>query len=411
MKETKIQVRKLYKIFGSDPSVALEMADKGVSRSDIQQQTDHVIAVRNVSFAVKEGEIFVLMGLSGSGKSTLVRCLNRLIDPTSGEIIINRKDITKCSKQELLSLRRGKVAMVFQNFGLFPHRTVWQNVAYGLKVQGMSKNERRERAYESLELVGLKGWEENYPDELSGGMKQRVGLARAVSTDADILLMDEAFSALDPLIRAEMQDELLKLQQKMKKTIIFITHDLSEALKLGDQIAVMRDGEIVQIATAEKLLSSPADSYVASFVKNIDRSQIVTVRSVMKQPQTIVSPKSGPRVALHKMEELGLSSIFVVDADNHLKGIVTVDQAIEAAKNGIDSLDSIVSWDFPTIHPDEKLAELIPIAAEAKTPIAVLDENKHLLGIIVRVSVLAGLVEAQEVGANEQEADKEEKQK
>lgn len=400
-KQAKVEVHNLYKVFGNRPDSVWDLVEEGKSRSEIQEKTGQLIAVRDVSFTVKPGEIFVIMGLSGSGKSTLIRCLNRIIDPTSGDVFLNGKNITNLHPKQMRNIRRESVAMVFQNFALFPHRTVWENVAYGLKMQGVERNDRKQKAYNSLELVGLKGWEEHYPDQLSGGMQQRVGLARALATDADILLMDEAFSALDPLIRGEMQNELLNLQQKLKKTIIFITHDLSEALKIGERIAVMRDGEIVQTATPEELLRAPADEYVASFVKNIDRSQVITAQSVMIKPETIVSPKSGPRVALHKMKELNLSSVFVVDQDQRLKGIVTVDQAVKAVENNQSSLESLIQKDVPKVSPDTTLNELIPLAAEVTSPITVVDEENTLLGIIVRVSVLAGLTEVKGTSSTE----------
>lgn len=395
--QAKIEAHNVYKVFGSHPQSVWDLIEKGESRTDIQNKTQQLIAVRDVSFSVKSGELFVIMGLSGSGKSTLIRCLNRLIEPTAGKVLINNEDITNIPLKTMRNVRRKNIAMVFQNFALFPHRKIWENVAYGLKMQGIKLKERQKTAYESLELVGLQGWEDYYPDELSGGMKQRVGLARALATDADILLMDEAFSALDPLIRAEMQDELLHLQQRLDKTIIFITHDLSEALKLGDRIAVMRDGEIVQTATPEKLLRNPANEYVKTFVENVDRSQVLTAQSVMIQSETIFSPRSGPRVALHKMRELGISSVFVVDKDKTLEGIVTVEQAVEGVNQNLDSLESLIQKDIPTVSPEATLNELIPIAAEAKTPIAVINEDNTLLGIIVRATLLSGLVEKQEI--------------
>lgn len=391
--QTKVEVRNLYKVFGNRPETVWDLVKEGKSRSEINDETGQLIAVRDVSFTVKSGEIFVIMGLSGSGKSTLIRCLNRLIDPTAGEVFLNGENITDLPPKQLRAIRRQNIAMVFQNFALFPHRMIWENVAYGLKMQGIDRQERKDKAYQTLGLVGLKGWEENYPEELSGGMQQRVGLARALATDADILLMDEAFSALDPLIRGDMQSELLNLQQKLKKTIIFITHDLSEALRIGERIAVMRDGEVVQTATPEELLRSPADEYVASFVKNIDRSQVITAQSVMIKPETIISAKSGPRVALHKMRELNLSSVFVVDQSQHLEGIITVDRAVEAVNNNEDKLEPLIQKDIPKVRPETTLNELIPIAAKATSPIAVTDEHNTLLGIIVRVSVLAGLAE------------------
>lgn len=270
---TKIEAKNLVKVYGSQTKKALEMLQKGGNKEQIFEKTGQTIAVNNVSFSIQSGEIFVIMGLSGCGKSTILRCLNRLIDPTSGSIFIDGDDITKLKGSELRNIRQTKMAMVFQQFALLPHRTVLQNAVYGLEVQGMAKEEREKHAKRYLALVGLDGWENAYPDNLSGGMKQRVGLARALTNDPDILLMDEAFSALDPLIREEMQDELLNLQKEMNKTIVFITHDLSEALKLGDHIAFLRDGSLVQVGTPQEITDQPADDYVAKFVKIVRRQR------------------------------------------------------------------------------------------------------------------------------------------
>jgi len=339
---------------------------------------------------VKPGEIFVLMGLSGSGKSTLIRLINRLIEPTDGEVLIDGQDITKMNKQDLIQTRRKKLSMVFQNFALFPHRTVLENVAYGLEVQGVAKSEREEKAIKSINDVGLKGYENSYPSQLSGGMQQRVGLARALANDSDILLMDEAFSALDPIIRKEMQDELLQLQSRLGKTILFITHDLDEALKLGDRIAIMKNGSIVQIGTAEEILENPANEYVYNFVEDVDRSKVLMASNIMKKPDVITTWKDGPRVAIKKMEDAGLSSIFVVDKDKNLKGILTIDAAIKAYKEN-KWVEDVLQSDFPTTEPTTPLSDLIGIAAETRYPIAVVEDNK-LVGIIVRVSILSGLV-------------------
>jgi len=270
---TKIEVKNLVKVFGSQPEKALEMLRKGSNKEQVLAKTGQTMAVNNVSFAIQAGETFVIMGLSGSGKSTILRCLNRLINPTSGNVLLDGEDITKLKPRELRQIRQTKMAMVFQQFALLPHRTVLQNVVYGLEVQGVAKEERERRAQNTLDLVGLTGWENSYPDNLSGGMKQRVGLARALTNDPDILLMDEAFSALDPLIREEMQEELLRLQKRMNKTIVFITHDLSEALKLGDRIAFVRDGSLVQVGTPEEITGQPADDYVAKFVNIIRKTK------------------------------------------------------------------------------------------------------------------------------------------
>ncbi|MBK5247316.1 MAG: glycine betaine/L-proline ABC transporter ATP-binding protein, partial [Peptostreptococcaceae bacterium] len=284
----KLEVKNLIKIFGPNPKKALKLMEQGQSKDVILKETSDTIGVNNVSFSVHEGEIFVIMGLSGSGKSTILRCLNRLIEPSSGKIIIEGTDITALSKKNLRKFRQEKTAMVFQQFALLPHRTVLSNTVYGLEVKGVQKAVSEKKAMEILDIVGLKGWENKYPDELSGGMKQRVGLARALTNDAGILLMDEAFSALDPLIREEMQDELLGLQQKMNKTIIFITHDLNEALKLGDRIAFLRDGELIQVGTPEEITKNPVDAYVSKFVSGVDMSNILTVKDAMKKAQPLM---------------------------------------------------------------------------------------------------------------------------
>ncbi len=304
---------------------------------------------------------------------------------------LRRTDITQLKSKELQSFRQKKTAMVFQQFALLPHRKVLQNTVYGLEVQGVAKKEREEKAMQALELVGLKGWEDKYPAQLSGGMKQRVGLARALTNDADILLMDEAFSALDPLIREEMQDELLNLQQKMNKTIVFITHDLNEALKLGDRIAFLRDGAMVQVGTPEEITTSPADDYVARFVRGVDMSKILTAGDVMKKPQPLITLRDGPHVALRIMREQGISSVFVVDRNRHLQGIITVDMAVEAARSGIISLIDVQLAEGPVVQRDTPVLDTLGIIAESKLPMAVVDDENRLIGIIVRGAVLAAL--------------------
>lgn len=392
----KIKVKNVFKIFGPNPRKILPLIEGGKSKEEILKKTGHGVGVNNANFAVEQGEIFVVMGLSGSGKSTLIRCLNRLIEPTAGEILIDGENIVGCDKDTLLQIRRKKMAMVFQNFALFPHYTVGENVAYGLEVQGEDLETRHKKAYEALELVGLKGYEESYPDQLSGGMQQRVGLARALATDPDILLMDEAFSALDPLIRKEMQDELLVLQARMQKTIIFITHDLDEALKLGDRIAIMKDGVIVQIGTPEEILTHPADDYVRDFVQDVNRVKVLTASAIMKKPDAVVSRKDGNKVAIRKMQEAGISSIFVTDKERHIRGIITIDDAMALLKKGEHSFESIINTEVPTTSPDTSIVDLLPIAVDTKYPIVVVDDDKKMLGIIVRVSVLSGILGEEE---------------
>lgn len=395
---TKVSAQNIYKIFGPNPEKALKLLEQGMSKEDIFRKTGHTVGVNNASFDIEAGEIFVIMGLSGSGKSTLLRCVNRLIEPTRGRMLIDGEDILQMNEDQLRNIRRKKMGMVFQRFALFPHRNIIRNVEYGLEIQGVDPGERRRRSMAALELVGLAGWAESYPHELSGGMQQRVGLARALANDPDILLMDEAFSALDPLIRKEMQDELLDLQAKMKKTILFITHDLDEALKIGDRIAVMKDGVIVQIGRPEEILTNPASDYVAEFVQDVDRSKVLTAGSIMKKPEVMISTKDGPHVALRKMREMGLSSVFVVDKERELRGLVTVDKLIRRENLEKKELSELIETDIPTTSPETPVRDLFGMAAETKVPIAVVDEKRRLLGIIARVHILAAMA-GEEVGS------------
>ncbi len=394
---SEIIVENVTKVFGPRPESVLKLLEEGASKDEILKKTGHTVGVRDVSFEVKRGEIFVIMGLSGSGKSTLIRCLNLLNRPTRGRITVDGENIVEYGKKQLREFRQNKMAMVFQHFGIFTHRTVLGNVEYGLEVKGVSKEERRRKAREVLGVVGLEGWEDKMPGELSGGMQQRVGLARALATDPDILLMDEPFSALDPLIRREMQLELLEIQSKLKKTIVFITHDVNEAFELGDRVAVMKDGEMIQIGTPEEILNQPANDYIEEFVKDIDRSRVVQAKHVMVRTAATVSMKDGIRVAVREMESNGISSVFVVDGDRKLQGIVTIDDAIQARKEN-KNLSEILRKDYHTADPEETIQELIPKAAESRFPIAVVNGSGKLLGIILRVSVLAGLMS--EAGGN-----------
>ncbi|MGH3588926.1 MAG: quaternary amine ABC transporter ATP-binding protein, partial [Pseudonocardia sp.] len=296
-----VSVRGVYKVFGPKPTEAVRRLKAGATRDEVKDLG--TAAVIDASFDVAAGEIFVVMGLSGSGKSTLIRMLNGLWAPSAGDVILGDANLAKVDGKRLRELRRTRVSMVFQHFALLPHRTVLDNAAYPLEIQGIGKAERQEKAGHALEMVGLGGWENSLPSQLSGGMRQRVGLARALAADPDVLLMDEAFSALDPLIRSEMQEQLLELQEKLGKTIIFITHDLNEAMHLGDRIAVMRDGEIVQIGTSEQILSDPANEYVEKFVADVDRSRVLTASSVMQRPHVTVAMGGGPRLAAREMRD------------------------------------------------------------------------------------------------------------
>nr|WP_246569693.1 glycine betaine/L-proline ABC transporter ATP-binding protein [Lentibacillus saliphilus] len=368
----------------------MKLLDQGMSKEDILKETGCTVGVNRASFSVEPGEIFVIMGLSGSGKSTLVRLLNRLIEPTEGQILVDNDDLAAMDKQALRNVRRQKMSMVFQKFALFPHRTILDNAEFGLEIQGVPKEERQEKAAEALRLVGLGDYMQQKPSQLSGGMQQRVGLARALANDPEVLLMDEAFSALDPLIRKEMQDELMDLQASMKKTIIFITHDLDEALRLGDRIALMKDGSIVQIGTPEEILVSPANDYVERFVEDVDRSKVLTASHIMMRPETVNIDKHGPRVALERMREEGLSGIYVVDNNRVLKGYVTAEHASEAIKKDNRNLRDIVTNNIPRVDRDTSLNDIFDIIHDSPMPVAVVDEGK-LLGIIVRGAVIAAL--------------------
>ena len=337
----KIEIKDLYLVFGPEKQKAFRMLKERKSKNEILKATNCTVAVKNANLTIKEGEFFVIMGLSGSGKSTLLRCINRLIKPTKGQVLINGTDITAASDKELLEMRRREIAMVFQNFGLLPHRSVLSNIAFGLELQGVPKQEREKKAMKSMEIVGLKGYQNQMVGQLSGGMQQRVGLARALANDPEILLMDEAFSALDPLIRVQMQDEMLALQSKMKKTIVFITHDLSEAIKLGDRIAIMRDGEVVQVGTSEEILTEPANDYVARFVENVDRSKIITAGSIMiTRPAVARLRKEGPEVLIRKMKERDITVLPVIDENDKLIGEITLELAPEETRNIIN--DAII---------------------------------------------------------------------
>ncbi|EJX1610971.1 glycine betaine/L-proline ABC transporter ATP-binding protein [Listeria monocytogenes] len=387
---SKIKVEELTKIFGKKASKASSLLSQGKSKTDILKETGATIGVNKASFSVEEGEIFVIMGLSGSGKSTLVRLLNRLIEPTSGKIWLDGKELSSLNKKELLEVRRKSMSMVFQNFGLFPNRTINRNVEYGLEIQGMDKEEREKNAAELLALVGLAGYGDQYPSQLSGGMQQRVGLARALANNPDILLMDEAFSALDPLNRKDMQDQLLDLQDKMKKTIIFITHDLDEALRIGDHIMIMRDGSVVQTGSPEEILAHPANEYVEKFIEDVDRSKVYTASNVMIRPEIVNFEKDGPRVALKRMREAGTSSVFVVKRNRELVGIVHAAEVSKLVKENITSLETALHRDVPTTGLDTPLAEIMDTISTTTIPIAVTEDGK-LKGIIIRGSVLAAL--------------------
>ena len=385
-----IEVDNLSKIFGKRSKEALSLLDEGLSKDEILKKKGCTVGVNRAKFQVEAGEVFVIMGLSGSGKSTLVRLLNRLINPTAGDVYVHDDNLSTMNKEELRRVRREKMSMVFQKFGLFPFRTVLENTVFGMEVQGMDKEEREKKATEALELVGLGSFIHQYPSQLSGGMQQRVGLARALANDPEILLMDEAFSALDPLIRKDMQDELMDLQEKMQKTIIFITHDLDEALRIGDRIALMKDGSIVQIGTPEEILMNPANDYVEKFVEDVDRSKVLTAENIMLRPETVDFDKHGPRVALERMREQGLSSIYVIDRTRQLKGYVNANDVLEARNNQITSLKEIIRDDMPTVEKETPIQEIFDVIHDSPVPVAVTEEGK-LRGIIIKGTLIAAL--------------------
>ncbi|MEX1178207.1 MAG: glycine betaine/L-proline ABC transporter ATP-binding protein [Nitriliruptor sp.] len=386
-----VRVDGLYKIFGPRSQRALEAARAGEGRDAIQERLGNVVAVDDVSFTVEPGEMFVVMGLSGSGKSTVVRMLNRLIEPTAGTVEIDGEDVNRLDAAELRKLRQRKMSMVFQHFALFPHRTVGENAAYGLEVQGVPTDERRRRADEALETVGLTGWGDNYPHELSGGMQQRVGLARGLATDADIMLMDEPFSALDPLIRRDMQDLLASLQADLQRTIIFITHDLNEAMRLGDRICVLKDGRVVQIGTGPEIIGNPADTYVADFVADVDRSRVLTADLAMRAPRRTFAPEDHPRAVLEWLDEQEFNGVYVLEADDRILGVARDDRLARGVREGATEIRGLLTDDYARAMPHTLLQDLSALAAQHTVPIAVTDERGRLVGVVPRARLLAAL--------------------
>ncbi|EKS26643.1 MULTISPECIES: glycine betaine/L-proline ABC transporter ATP-binding protein [Staphylococcus] len=388
---SRVRVRNLTKVFGRNSQKALKMVKNGDSKQEILEKTGATVGVYDASFDVEDGEIFVIMGLSGSGKSTLVRLINRLIEPTSGSVYINEDDVSKMSKNELREVRRTKVNMVFQNFGLFPKRTVLENAEYGLEIRGVEKEARRKQAEKALEDTGLLSFKDQYPNQLSGGMQQRVGLARALANDSEILLMDEAFSALDPLIRRDMQNDLLELQRKVKKIIIFITHDLNEALRIGDRIALMRDGKIMQIGTGEEILTNPANDFVKEFTEDVDRSKVLTAENIMEPPLTINVETEGPNVALQRMRQEEVSMLLAIDRNRKLKGSISAESALEAREKGL-SLKDVTNDNVQKINKDMFVSDIFNIIYNSPAPLAVVSkENERVIGVVVRGSVIGAM--------------------
>jgi glycine betaine/proline transport system ATP-binding protein len=377
-----IVIKDLWKVYGRDPKRVLKKEIKNKSKEVIQKTTGCIVGMRNINLNIEKGQFYILMGLSGSGKSTLIRNLIRLVNPTNGSIVINGEDLTKMNQDQLLHFRRKTFGMVFQHYGLLPHMTVLDNAAYGLKVRDMPKGERYAKAMQTLETVGLKGWEDYYPGSLSGGMQQRVGLARALANDPEILLMDEPFSGLDPLIRRQMQDELVELQDTLKKTIVFVTHDLHEALKLGDRIAIMRNGEVVQEGTPEEIVTQPANDYVQEFVRDASPAKVLTAGSIMEEPSIILYDWEGPRTALTLLRSNNRRSAFVVNKARKFLGVTTEDNLNKLLedkdyKGGIPS--SIIKK-VSSVTEDTILEEMFSIVSENPYPIPVVDEKGRFRG-------------------------------
>jgi glycine betaine/proline transport system ATP-binding protein len=389
----KVVVKNLYKIFGEHPDKALKLLQEGVDKSEIFDRTGQTVGVCDANFSINAGEIFVIMGLSGSGKSTLVRLLNRLIEPTAGQVLVDGQDIAAMNDRALLELRRKDMSMVFQSFALMPHLTVGQNAAFGLDLAGVSADEREHRALAALDQVGLKAWVDSYPDELSGGMQQRVGLARALANDPSVMLMDEAFSALDPLIRSEMQDELLKLQEDSSRTIIFISHDLDEAMRIGDRIAIMEGGRVVQIGTPDEILRNPNDDYVKAFFRGVDVATVFKAGDIARKKQVTVIERheDGVRRALQRLKEYDRNYGYVIDKQQRFHGVVSIDSLTAQLKSDDPRLSSAYLPEVPILAADTPLSELIGDVAASPCGLAVIDGDRHYVGVVTKASLLETL--------------------
>ena len=382
-----ISVNSLWKVFGKNPLTALEEPYVSQTRSDIQEELNLVVALRDVSFEVYPGETFVVMGLSGSGKSTLVRCLIGLNDVTSGEISVDGENLTEFDDRDLREFRRSKMAMVFQNFGLLPHKNVLDNAAYGLEVKGINKNDRYSKAREMLNKVGLSGWENANQSELSGGMQQRVGLARALAVDPDILLMDEPFSGLDPLIRRQMREELSLLQTEIQKTIIFITHDLDEAITIGDRIAIMRDGEIIQIGTPKEIITQPADDFVKEFTQGISKTKVIDIEHVVSDPDVVFSSNDSHETVRAKMDRANTDYAIGIDPEAQYLGILSRDQ-LDATLDSTITIDSLIDSSILSVRPDTTLDEALNFLSDQNLPIPVVDEKNSFIGVATQPDLL-----------------------
>ena len=391
-----LEVKNLSKLYGPNREAASRMMRAGSDKDEVYQKTGATVALWDVNLRVKRGEIFVIIGLSGSGKSTVVRCINRLNRPSSGSVLYEGRNIMKMDRKELLDLRRTKMSMVFQSFGLLSHRDVLSNVAYGLELRGLSKAERDQKAKKTLDMVGLSGWEHQSCDSLSGGMRQRVGIARALTNDPDVLLMDEPFSALDPLVRKDMQFELLKIQRRLNKTVVFITHDIDEAFKLGDTVAIMQGGRVVQVGSPEELSASPNGDYVRRFIEGADLSRVTSVKNVMITPTALARLNDQPRRAIRTMNKNAFSTVYVVDDRLMLRGILTIGDAVRAHREGLKIKDVMIT-EYHTVSPEVTVHDVMPISAQAAYPVAVIDDTGQLQGIVTKASVLSSMINEEDM--------------
>lgn len=386
-----LDVKNLSKLYGFNRADAARMMREGADKETVHRKTGATVALWDVNLQIRRGEIFVVIGLSGSGKSTVVRCLNRLIRPSAGSVLYKNRDIMKLSRAEIRDFRRNQMSMVFQSFGLMSHRDVLGNVGYGLEVRGMPKADREARALSLIRMVGLEGWERQSCESLSGGMRQRVGIARALANDPEILLMDEPFSALDPLVRRDMQFELLKIQRKLGMTVVFITHDIDEAFKLGDTVAIMEGGRVVQVDAPERMSANPANDYVRKFIDSADRSRVLTVQSVMITPTSLARVNDRPLRAIEIMRKNAFSTVYVVDHSLRLQGILTINDAVRAHREH-KTIPEVMLTNLETVSPDATVHDVMPRTAQSPFPIAVVDDSGALAGIVTKAAVLSALI-------------------
>lgn len=386
-----LRMEHVAKLYGPNQKEATKLMLEGADKAEVYRKCGCTVALWDVNLQIPRGKVFVIIGLSGSGKSTAVRCFNQLTVPTLGNVFFEEQNVGEMNRKELREYRRSKTSMVFQSFGLMNHRDVLGNVSYGLEIKGVPQEEREQRAQEIISMVGLEGWEHQSCQELSGGMRQRVGIARALANDPEVLLMDEPFSALDPLVRQDMQFELLQIQRKLKKTIIFITHDIDEAFKMGDEVCIMKGGQVVQTGTPEELSINPANEYVRNFIGFADKTKVVSVRSIMITPTSIVRVQESVDQAIREMRRNNLSSVVVIDDDLHLAGILSIKEALAAWKNNLP-IEQVLQTNIPTVSPDALISDVVPLASEAAYPIAVTNQDNVLLGIVTKAGILASFV-------------------